>query len=214
VAIICGDIHGNLEKTRAFLDYKPEVEHIALGDYVDSFYEPVSRQVMTLQLLLDSTTVMLWGNHDLHYLITPLFQFPGFNLDHAQEFQEILEANIQRFKVAYVADNWLCTHAGVHQGLVKGRTVQELEHLFCEEWQLYLQDRGRDYRFKSIFKFDFMGEGCLAPDSIKQVFGHDELSDAAFINPNCVSIACSDPGTVWIFDTATNEIKDIGVSYG
>ncbi|MDD2540636.1 MAG: hypothetical protein PHH28_06280 [Desulfuromonadaceae bacterium] len=30
MAIIVGDVHGNVEKVRAFLDYKPEEEHIAL----------------------------------------------------------------------------------------------------------------------------------------------------------------------------------------
>jgi hypothetical protein len=209
VAIICGDIHGNVEKVKTFLAYKPEAEHVAVGDYLDSFFEPVARQIEALQLLMSSNAVLLWGNHDLHYLQPPLFQFAGFNLDHANVFQEILEANIRRFKPAYVADGWLCTHAGVHRILAKDRTVQELERLFCEEWELYLQDISRGYRFKSIFSFDFMCEGELAPDSIKQVFGHDELSDAAFINPNCVSIACSDPGTVWIFDTTTNKIKNI-----
>ena len=209
MAIICGDIHGYLEKVKAFLAYKPEAEHVAVGDYMDSFTEPVVRQLEALQLLMSSNTVLLWGNHDLHYLKNPLFQFAGFNLDYAQKFQDILETNIRRFKPAYVAEGWLCTHAGVHRILAKDRTVQELERLFCEEWQLYLLDRGRGYRFKSIFTFDFMGKGSLSPDSIKQVFGHDELSDAAFINPNCVSIACSDPGTVWIFDTTTNEIRNI-----
>ena len=45
MAIIVGDIHGNVEKVRVFLEYRPEVEHVALGDYVDSFTEPVDRQV-------------------------------------------------------------------------------------------------------------------------------------------------------------------------
>lgn len=209
MAIVIGDVHGNMEKVKAFLAYKPEAVHVAVGDYLDSFTEPVDRQIETLQLLMSSNAVLLWGNHDLHYLKTPLFQFPGFNSDHAQEYQEILETNKNRFKAAYVVDNWLCTHSGVNRILAKDLSVYELESLFCEEWQLYLLDRGRGYRFKSIFTFDFMVEGSLAPDSIKQVFGHDELSDAAFINPNCVSIACSDPGTVWIFDTTTNEIKNI-----
>jgi predicted MPP superfamily phosphohydrolase len=209
MAIIVGDIHGNVEKVKTFLAYKPEAEHVALGDYMDSIMEPVGRQIETLQLLMSSNVVLLWGNHDLHYLTKQLFQFAGYNSDHAQEFQEILEANVSRFYPAYVADGWLCTHAGVHRILAKDRTVQDLERLFCEEWQKYLQDRSRGYRFKSIFTFDYMCEGELAPDSIKQVFGHDELSDAAFINPKCVSIACSDSGAVWIFDTETNEIKDI-----
>lgn len=126
MSIIVGDIHGNVEKVRAFLEYKPDAEHVAVGDYLDSFTEPVGRQIEALQLLLDSKAVLLWGNHDLHYLQNPLFQFPGFNAGHAQEFQEILEANIQRFKPAYVVDGWLCTHSGVHRILAKNRTVWDM----------------------------------------------------------------------------------------
>jgi hypothetical protein len=210
MAIIVGDIHGNLEKVQAFLSYKPDQEHVALGDYLDSFTEPQERQLETMQLLLDSSAVLLWGNHDLHYLRNPLFYFAGYNLDWSERFCELLENEINRFLPAYVADGWLCTHAGVHKGIVKDRSVYDLERLFCEEWSLYLQDRSRGYRFNSIFTFDFMCEGVLAPDSIKQIFGHDELSDAAFVNPNCVSIACSQKGTIWVFDTETCEIKNIG----
>lgn len=211
MAIIVGDIHGNVEKVRSFLDYKPHAEHVALGDYLDSFTEPFERQLEALQLLLDSDVTLLWGNHDLHYLQGPLFQYPGFQIEYALSLQNILEDNINRFKATCVADGWLCTHAGVHQRIVNGRSVRGLERLLCEEWELYLQDRSRGYRFKSIFTFDFMADGVLTPDSIKQIYGHDELSDAAFVNPNCVSIACSDSGSAWIFDTATNEIKNIGV---
>ena len=34
MAIIVGDIHGNVEKTTRFLDYRPDQPHLALGDYV------------------------------------------------------------------------------------------------------------------------------------------------------------------------------------
>lgn len=77
MSIIVGDIHGNVEKAKAFLTYKQEIEHVALGDYVDSYFEPVERQVECLQLLLDSKAVLLWGNHDLRYLAKPHFICAG-----------------------------------------------------------------------------------------------------------------------------------------
>lgn len=36
MAIIVGDIHGGSKKARMFLEYKPEVEHVILGDLMDS----------------------------------------------------------------------------------------------------------------------------------------------------------------------------------
>jgi predicted phosphodiesterase len=53
MSIIVGDIHGDLEKAQAFLAYKPGHEHIALGDYLDSFYEPIERQIECIKLLMD-----------------------------------------------------------------------------------------------------------------------------------------------------------------
>ena len=36
MAIVVGDIHGDLSMAQAFLSYKPSEIHIALGDLVDS----------------------------------------------------------------------------------------------------------------------------------------------------------------------------------
>jgi hypothetical protein len=52
MAIIVGDIHGDIEKTRTFLAYRPEEEHVALGDYLDSFTERVEQQLESLHLLI------------------------------------------------------------------------------------------------------------------------------------------------------------------
>lgn len=64
MAIVIGDIHGNLNKAKAFLAFNPKALHIALGDYLDSFTEPPARQLEALQLLIESDAVLLWGNHD------------------------------------------------------------------------------------------------------------------------------------------------------
>jgi hypothetical protein len=56
MTIIIGDIHGDLAMTRAFLAYKPEVEHVSLGDIVDSRdpLKPFDEELACLDLLLDS----------------------------------------------------------------------------------------------------------------------------------------------------------------
>jgi Calcineurin-like phosphoesterase len=207
MAIIVGDIHGNLEKVKAFLAYKPDHEHVALGDYLDSFHEPIERQLECIKLLMDSSAVLLWGNHDLHYLRVPLFQYPGFQAEHAEMLQTLLEENIGRFCPAHVADGWLCTHAGVHSGITaKNDDVVALAEMFNGCWQEYLKDRDKGYRYKSIFKFDFMVEGSLAPTNILQVYGHDELSPAEFVNESCVSLASNDRAIVSLFDTESVQI--------
>ena len=77
MAIIVGDIHGDIEKAGAFLAYNPDDEHIALGDYLDSFSIRVEQQTECLNLLMESNSVLLLGNHECHYLRNPLFQFAG-----------------------------------------------------------------------------------------------------------------------------------------
>jgi len=95
MAIIVGDIHGKVEKVTAFLAYKPDAEHVALGDYLDSYGEPIERQLESLQLLMNSEAVLLLGNHECHYLKYPLFQFAGYQVDHAGILQDILESKPQ-----------------------------------------------------------------------------------------------------------------------
>jgi hypothetical protein len=221
MSIIVGDIHGCVEKVMAFLSYKPEEEHVALGDYLDSYTDSFERQLECLHLLLDSKSVLLWGNHDLHYLTKPLFQYPGYQLDHAAVYQDILETNISRFKPAHVAGGWLCTHAGVHRGITdKESDITVLADMFNSAWNVYLKDRDSDgneaaYRFKSIFKFDFMAEDSFAPTNIKQVHGHDDIGPAEFTNQSCVSLACGNREFVYLFDTEVEELIKLPIpNYG
>jgi hypothetical protein len=115
MAIVIGDLHGDLEKTKAFIAYKPKEKHVALGDYVDSFFVRPEQQIEALKLLLASNCVLLWGNHDLQYLPQRPWICSGYQEKEAylycHLFAPALENN--RLKAAYAADGWLCTHAGV-----------------------------------------------------------------------------------------------------
>jgi hypothetical protein len=41
MAIIIGGIHSNIKKAQAFLTYRFEEKHIALGDYVDGINKSI-----------------------------------------------------------------------------------------------------------------------------------------------------------------------------
>ena len=73
MAIVVGDIHGDIEKAQAFLDYKPEELHIALGDYLDSFVEPYKQQLECLEMLMNSKAILLLGNCDFSRSFRHLF---------------------------------------------------------------------------------------------------------------------------------------------
>ena len=213
MAIIVGDIHGDIEKTRTFLAYRPDEEHVALGDYLDSFSIRVEQQLECLNLLINSDAVLLLGNHEVHYLKEPLFQFAGYNFDHAPMFQEILEANIQRFKVAYAVDGWLCTHAGVKSQYTERESdVSVLAEMFNRSWNVYLKERLVDqearYTYQSIFEFNYCMwvEGNLLPENIRQIFGHVEHM-RPIIEPHYIALdTTNNCNSCWIYDTATSEL--------
>jgi len=128
MAIVIGDLHGNLAKAKAFLAYKPEAEHVCLSDYVDSFTEPPEHQLECLNLLIASDAVLLWGNHDLHYLSNTPWTCSGIQPGMAKVFGGIYDAGLKsgRFKAAYAIDGWLCTHAGVHPYLMDQAMTPEV----------------------------------------------------------------------------------------
>ncbi|KAA0894255.1 hypothetical protein [Oryzomonas rubra] len=74
MAIVIGDIHGDLPMAQAFLHYKLETEHVALGDFVDSRDPQVTfdQKLACLDLLLGSGAELLWGNHYLAYRVVSL----------------------------------------------------------------------------------------------------------------------------------------------
>ncbi len=214
MAIIVGDIHGDLDKAKAFLTYKPEALHVALGDYLDSFLEPVERQIETLQMLMDSSAVLLLGNHEVHYLDYAPFQFAGYNFDHWHIFQEIIEKNLQRFTAAYAVDGWLCTHAGMRRGLSRLKDVDHLAKILNLRYQKFLVRRfynyGKptEYRGQSIFYHNYwMEEDSLA--SVKQIFGHVEQKQP-YLTVNYIALDTTNfTNSCWVYDTEAAELVQL-----
>lgn len=219
-----GDIHGNVEKAKEFLAYKPEVEHVALGDYVDSFTESAERQLGCLQLLLDSNTVLLWGNHDLHYLREPPFRCTGYQ-ENNHLLHELIENNKDRFVAAHVADGWLCTHAGGHGNLSQGISdVETLSVEFNKKIALFIRypypqregiwavgkSRGGFSGPGGIFWFDFKREAGIDL-GIKQIFGHTEVPEPIindhYVPKSYVALdTTNNKENMYLYDTVLNEL--------
>ena len=231
MAIIIGDIHGNVEKVRAFLEYRQEAEHVALGDYVDSFHEPQERQLEALQLLLDSKAVLLWGNHDLHYLKTAPWFCTGrqWSEEWIAKYVSITNLNKKRFMAAYAVDGWLLTHAGCSTTLAAGlddvtkiagklnRSLTEwLKKPVCFQFpsgrlniepdSIFNIGRGRGGGgVGGIFWFDFKRETGIAAD-IKQIFGHTETKKPVVTQTYVALDTTNSADTCYLYDTETNEI--------
>jgi predicted phosphodiesterase len=147
MAIVIGDIHGDMQKVKAFLAYRPMEEHIFLGDLVDSRQVGVTLddELEALDLIFASNSTILWGNHDLSYArerpwrcftsyyihladtgkylsnneyLRNLYEEYGY-LYVLHVYQEKFEKQKHRIKAAYAVDGWLCSHAGVSPGIAK-----------------------------------------------------------------------------------------------
>lgn len=220
MAIIIGDIHGCVEKVEAFLAYLPDEEHVALGDYLDSFFEPQQRQIEALQLLLESRAVLLWGNHDLHYLAQPPFICTGYQHYRDERLRGIIEANKRRFLAAYAVDGWLCSHAGVHVRLAREDDETTIAARLNKKMAEYIErpseprpqgifavgsGRGGERRNGGIFWFDFKRESGLATH-VNQVFGHTECKAPAREDTYVTLDTTNNGQDVWLFDTSSNEL--------
>ncbi len=116
---IIGDIHGRDVWYELVRD---DAVNIFVGDYFDP-YEPFSfAQVMhNFRMITDykrrnPDTVLLYGNHDLHYLLNdPYERYSRYNAEHSYEIRyEFEQVRDLMNGVAYsIGDDVLVTHAGV-----------------------------------------------------------------------------------------------------
>lgn len=117
--IIVPDIHNRTDRVSYLLNKYPDNPFIFLGDWWDNFYdvpEDAKRVALLLnQVAVRPNTVLLWGNHDLHYFLPlPGIVCSGYDLDKQDAINSHLEEEVWRkFNLAY-GDEYLFSHAGFH----------------------------------------------------------------------------------------------------
>lgn len=121
MAIIISDIHGDIKKAKAFLSYRPEKEHVILGDLMDSldYGVTLNDELECLELILCSNAVLIWGNHDLAYINKPCWKSYARSNDTYGPISSMIIPNQHRFRAAHAVDGWLCSHAGVSTAIAK-----------------------------------------------------------------------------------------------
>lgn len=108
---------------------------ILIGDYVDSSY--VDNQAMKSNLLdlvelkkkYPEKVVLLWGNHDIHYLLGERHYCSGFRPEMKKEFNMIFRENEHLFQLAFQVGGVLWTHAGVSDGWFVKRLSQVIKYI-------------------------------------------------------------------------------------
>ena len=235
MAIVIGDIHGDLVKAKAFLSYKPKQEHVALGDLTDNRKNRANfeEEAACLDLLLDSDAVIIWGNHDLAYLPErPWECFGNFGIE---AFSDRFQSNRNRFKAAYAVDEWLCTHAGISPKLgrlmpsgVIAAGASGIAKWLNEKFLRELQDvpvvrnpsklgiglfnraycRGGLAEFGGIFWYDAGGEQSMPSPLVgRQIFGHSPVPYPER-GTNWINLNHVEGG-IWVYDTGKDEMVEL-----
>lgn len=211
---IIGDIHG---RTCWKELVKEDGVNIFVGDYFDP-YEPMSPQ----QLLQNFAgivafaaehpgTVLLYGNHDLHYL-SDCDRSSRYDALNAATYRRLFGETKSLFHgVAYaIADRALVTHAGVtrpwyekHIGSYEGESVAAVAEKINGLWNSSKQP----FAFDQSDPFDIYGEAptqsplWIRPESLAennlfastpylQIFGHTQVSDLSLVDERLVCVDC------------------------
>jgi len=113
MSLVVGDIHGNYFKAKSFLEYKPEIEHIFVGDYLDSFSATDEALCKTYEFIMNSEAITLAGNHELHYLpnATTYFKCSGYRT--SPVFKHLVATYLKRLRASYVVDDYFISHGGL-----------------------------------------------------------------------------------------------------
>jgi predicted phosphodiesterase len=237
MSIIISDSHGNYQKIKCFLEYKPEEEHIYAGDIFDSFHASDEIITQCFWTLVNSDCILLWGNHDLHYLNDAPFTCTGFrnygSMKYTEEnsrlinyYTNMIEKNINRFKASMIVDNFIITHAGVHKAIAKNfNTLEDLDLYLNNEMNNYLKNRTQKFLsqifnvgharhgrsdFGGIFWADFRHEQLCK--KINQIFGHSCIEKPKIIknkskNYNTIHVCIDSPKFI-CFNTKTLELEN------
>jgi len=238
MAIIIGDIHSDIRKVQAFLAYEPAEQHICLGDLVDSRglqKATLSEELACLDLLLGSEATLLWGNHDLAYLLERPWKCFGHFGEFA--FRDRYQAARNRFFAAYAVDGWLCTHAGLSRkiaALMPAEVVaggpEAIAMWLCAEFEIELTApvpdirrgepryghgplfgippcRGGYSEYGGIFWHDAEGEQRLPSGICQQVFGHSPKPLPA-CDDSWINLDTFADGS-WVLNTKTMEIMNL-----
>jgi len=117
--IVFGDTHG--KNKWEFVNKEDANKVVFLGDYFDSFTVPFEEQMSNFLEIVDykeknpDKVVLLFGNHDYHYLSDTDEHYSGFQYEKKNLISLVLEKAINEdvIQMCYIYNDFLFTHAGV-----------------------------------------------------------------------------------------------------
>jgi len=234
--LVCSDLHGDIAKLKAFLLYKPQEEHINLGDICDDWTASDKQIEDTIRLCFakKSNLTNIIGNHELPYLSYPPFYCSGHR-EKAKKTFELVRKHQNKFKMAMYVDGFVLSHAGIDAYFRKdGMSPKDIVDYIESQWQSWLTgDRFQPFwKAQEIFwiskvsggNSEYGGPLWARPgfDNIdktySQVFGHTERFDGPKLeyisdisNPkNSIIHMNMDAKRYVCFNTKTRELETFG----
>lgn len=225
--LVVGDIHGNYAKAKSFLEYKPDEEHLFVGDYTDSYHATNDQINETMKLIFESNAICLSGNHDNQYYTNSSVKMrcTGFRPE-AYSFVHLVETNKHRIKAAVVRDGYIITHGGVTKALSKQFTdIVELCTWINSEFDSFKDSvivptvlspifnigsaRGGSDMYSGIFWADYRYDKFDV--RFNQVFGHSHSANSKIMGvgkaPHKTHV-CVDCPQFYCFNTKTGMMED------
>ena len=216
---LIGDIHGR-NSWRQLV--RTDMINIFLGDYLDPYdrdnLQADSTEYDNLQDIIrfkqqHPETILLLGNHDLHYLWDE--HYSRYNDEHAERYAQLIREHLHLFQAAYaIGDRVLVTHAGVTrpwlqlagishlqsasqlaEAICRCMSDEESRHLFSVESTFLPDDScGISPTASPIWvrPHTLLDYGALTNhhgDTIYQVVGHTQISQIMQFD-SCVFVDC------------------------
>lgn len=232
--VIIPDIHGRSFWRSYVRSINPEQHYLFLGDYLDPYdddniawedaYNGLRVAIETKKTHPDNVT-LLYGNHDLHYLLNGL-NGTRKNIYKAELIRETFEENADCFRMAeetvMAGKRILFTHAGVHRSwayhhedlfgpLEKINADILNSQMFSPEFvkalaEISLWRGGWDYVGSMIWEDAraFGTETAVLPGLI-QVFGHTMQGDYPLVSHGG-QIACVDCQKVFLLSEKEGKV--------
>jgi hypothetical protein len=119
--IALGDTHGRTI-WKSIVAKETFNKVVFIGDYFDT-HEDISagqqkqnfRDIIQYKEANTDKVVLLFGNHDFHYLSTVSEHYSGYNRSHAKGIEELLSAALDKdyLQMCFIHEQFLFVHAGV-----------------------------------------------------------------------------------------------------
>jgi predicted MPP superfamily phosphohydrolase len=160
-----GDTHGKAAAETILNIINEYDKFIFMGDYVDSpVIDNLSMRknlsdIIELKKKYPEKIVLLWGNHDIHYLLGKGHFCSGFRPGMKQEFYEIFHSNADLFQLAFEAGGYLWTHAGISGWWYEYRFMPFAEKQKKQASVAELLNTAFDKRYKAIFDIGYSRKG-------------------------------------------------------